>query len=129
MKTKGHASEQGMTLTESMVALAIFGIALSYLAPQLLQQRLSTIRNDTRTGAVAVSQQVLDDLRRTNVTTLPNSGYTTTSSTYLGKDYSTTTFYCETAAHCGTNSRHIRAQVSFNGETVYQAETVYSQFQ
>lgn len=138
MKTEGfHHSEQGMTLVETIVALVIFLIILGFMIPLFAKQRINTIKNEIETGAVTVSQQIMDELRQTNITTLPNSGSTTalpsgeslTSISVMNKVYSATIFYCETAVNCSSGARHIRVQVNYNGQTVYQVTTVYTQVQ
>lgn len=140
-------SEQGVTLIETLAALVIFLIILGFMIPIFTNQRLKTIQNEIQTGAVAVSQQILDLLRQSDIATLPNSGATTTlpvgtslpngsttttSIPQMGKTYSASIIYCPDAPtdiYCNSNARRIKVQVNYNGQTVYTVETVYTRLQ
>lgn len=126
-----RSSEQGLTLVESVVSLLIFFVALAGIVPVFLNYTISTINNEKRTAAIAVSQQVLDGLRRVDVATLPDTSTPITLSNvnYMGKTYTPTVTYCQNEQYCDTNSRHILLQVSHNGNQVYQAETVFTKFE
>ena len=60
----------GFTLVETIAGMVIFLVASTAIIPVFMTYKLSTIRNDTRVGAVAIAQQVMDTLRSTDVTTL-----------------------------------------------------------
>lgn len=126
-----RSSEQGLTLVESVVSLLIFFVALAGVVPIFLNYTISTINNEKRTAAIAVSQQVLDGLRQVDVATLPdtNTPITLSNVSYMGKTYTPTVTYCQNEQYCDTNSRHILLQVSHNGNQVYQAETVFTKFE
>lgn len=130
-------SEQGFTLIETVAALVIFLIILGFMIPIFADQGLKTINNEIKTGAVTVSQQILDQLRQADPISLPRSGATTTlpdgtstaSIAALGKTYSTTITYCENTTYCNAETRHIKVQVSHHGQTIYTVETVYTRLQ
>lgn len=139
----------GFTLVETIVGIVIFLVASTAILPVFMTYKLSTIRNDNRMGAVAVAQQVMDTLRRTDVTTLRNpnintlgtstslpaaaGGASLNSLSYKGKNYSATITYCETASYCDTNSKHIKVKVYPEGNTandpIFELETVYARLQ
>lgn len=124
--------EQGLTLVEAVVSLLIFFVALAGIVPVFLNYTISTINNERRTAAIAVSEQVLDGLRRIDVTTLPDNSSTPVTLSeidYMGKTYTPTVTYCQNPEFCGDFSRHITLQVSHNGNEIYQAETVFTQFE
>ena len=130
-------TEQGFTLVETIVALVIFLLILVFMMPMFANQRISTLNNEIKMGAVEVSQQIMDNLRQTDIATLPSSGSTTTlpsgqsitSIPAMGKVYSATITYCENAAYCSASTRHIKVKVRHHEQTVYTVETVYSRLQ
>lgn len=138
MKTKVFQhSDQGFTLIETIVSLVIFLTILGFMVPMFANQRLNTLQREIEMGAVAISQEIMDELRRVDISTLPSTGSTTTLPSGLSttsvdrsnKGYSATIFYCENATYCGSEARHIRVQVRHHGQTVHQVETVYSRIQ
>lgn len=144
MKTKVFAGkDQGLSLVEALVGMTIFLIALAFMIPLLANNQINTINREIDTGAISVSQRILDELRQTDVLDLPSSGTLTTlpsgtdisSITELGKTYSAKIIYCEvvspatTNTNCSTNARQIKLQVNYNGQTIYTVETVYTRLQ
>ena len=138
MQTKAsHHSEQGLTLIETVVALIIFLIFLGIIIPFFSNQRITTLKNEIDAGAIAVSQQVLDNLRQLDAASLPSTGTTTTLPSgeslavvsSMGRNYSARITYCAAAIYCTTNARHIKVQVKRHGKTVYTVETAYTRLQ
>jgi type II secretory pathway pseudopilin PulG len=139
--------EGGFTLTEAMVGLVMFAAAIGGLLPIMMVSRAFTLKSDSRIGASAVAQQIMDTLRQADVTLLPSSGIVTklpsnesiASLSYKGKLYSATITYCETSTYCDTTTRHLKVKVYQDGNTaatpthtedpVYQLETVYTRLQ
>ncbi len=126
-------SERGLTLVESVVSLLIFFVALAGIVPIFLNYTISTINNERRTAGIAISQQVLDEIRQSNIAQLPAANGTTTTETkpsvsHLGKDYTPRVTYCQDASYCDATSRHIKIEVLQNGQSVYEAETVFTKF-
>ncbi len=156
MKTKVFAGKnQGLSLVEALVGMTIFLIALGFMIPLLANNQLDVINREIDTGAISVSQRILDELRQSLdelpaedwATKLPLSGTKTklplpypdgtdiSSITELGKKYSANIIYCEvvspatTNLNCDANTRQIKLQVNYNGQTIYTVETVYTKFQ
>jgi Tfp pilus assembly protein PilV len=139
--------QAGFSLTEAMVGLIMFAAALGGLLPIIMVSRAFTLKSDSRIGASAVAQQIMDTLRQSDVTVLPSSGVVTTlpsndsiaALSYKGKLYSATITYCETATYCDTTTRHLKVKVYQDGNTdtnpvhtqdpVYQLETIYTRLQ
>jgi type II secretory pathway pseudopilin PulG len=137
----------GFTLIEAMVGLIMFAAALGGLLPIIMVSRAFTLKSDSRIGASAVAQQIMDTLRQTDIPLLPSSGTVTTlpsndsiaSLSYKGKLYSATITYCETASYCDSATRHLKVKVYQDGNTdtnpvhtqdpVYQLETIYTRLQ
>ena len=125
-----QTSESGLTLVESVVSLLIFFIALAGIVPLFLNYTISTINNEKRTAGIAVSQQVLDELRQSDAASLPQNGTQTLAQvTHLGKQYTPKITYCQDATYCDANSRHIKIEVDQDGRSIYEAETVFTKFE
>jgi type II secretory pathway pseudopilin PulG len=144
-------SNQGFTLVEAVVGMVMFAAAAAGLVPLIMVSRAATLQSDSRIGAIAVSQQIMDSLRQADTTSLPSSGTVTTlpnqnadsiaSLPYKGKTYSATITYCETSTYCDTATRHIKVKVYQDGDTatiptrpsdakpIYQLETIYARLQ
>lgn len=139
--------EAGLTLVETIVSLLVFLAVIAGIVPAYLTYRLQALQNPVRTGAVAVSQQVMEDIRQiTAVNDLPKSGSSDQTpapknnsldnlSAY-GKTYSAKIYYCEKATFCDTNSRYIRVAVfqkfgdgSLSSAPVYEVSTIYTKFE
>jgi general secretion pathway protein I len=117
----------GFTLLEVMISMSLFlGISASMTTAYVshLKQNTST---EVRSGAIAVAQQRLDELRLIDPPTMPSSGNVTTTLAAGGRTYSLKTYYCENTAFCATaNSRHILVKVNYAGKQVFETETVYT---
>ncbi len=152
MKRKVRSSEEGFTIIEALVSLTILGVSLFSLTDIFLYNRTIAIKSGMRMEAVAVSQQILDDLRQSDISTFPMSGiktyndlpsnpYTATPSlTALSTASSTPTplhSFSASITYCGqagftcnpSSSRYIHLEVQYNGKTIYTVETAYTKFQ
>ncbi|KAI9135009.1 prepilin-type N-terminal cleavage/methylation domain-containing protein [Acaryochloris sp. CCMEE 5410] len=135
--------EQGLTLVEAVVSILIFFIAIGGIVPISLNYSLAAIRNEQKTGAIAISQQIMDELRQVDASTLPDGNTTETTLptgtsgasladvSFMGKSYSSQITYCQTssASYCDANSRHIKIEVFRDGQSIYEVETVYTKFE
>jgi type II secretory pathway pseudopilin PulG len=133
----------GMTLVETVVAMVIFTTMVASFLPLFVTYKATTIRNDTRLGAVAVTQQVMDELRRIDPSKLPSTGnnletYPTVAQggtgasiaamNYKGKTYRVTITYCNPSTDCVGDTRRVRVRTFHDGTTdpIFQLETVYT---
>lgn len=140
-------ASEGITLVETMVSLLIFLAVVAGVVPIYTTYRLQTLKNPVRTGAIAVSQQIMDELRQQPINTLPSSGVSditspggtalTNKSSY-DKKFNAKIFFCEATKtqFCDTNSRYIRVAVfqAFDNGTVsdapvYEVSTIYTKFE
>ncbi len=119
-------NQQGFTLVEVLVAMTLFAIVSALMAPAFLLQLKTNIAAEDRNGAIAVAQQVLDDIRTSDPSTLPSTGSTTSSITTQHRSYATTTTYCSTSSFCTARTRHIKLEIKYRGKTVYWLETVFT---
>ncbi len=142
-----NKTEAGISLVETLVALLIFLAVLAGVVPVYLNSQLKALQNPVRTGAVSVSQKVLDEIRQvSDVERLPKDG-TIENQTPQGnsldnlsaydKLYSAKIIYCEAsyASLCDNKSRHVHVQIFqkfSNGTTstqpVYEVSTLYTKF-
>lgn len=120
----------GLTIVETIVALAILGVVLSFVVPSFVTNLQISSRTELRGTAVAVAQQVLEGLRQVDPTTLPSTGNSAPQSiTVQGRTFQAVTTYCAQASFCSASARHVRVAVSYNGSQLYVAETVYTKLQ
>lgn len=134
----------GLTLLETVVSMLIFLAVLAGVVPVYMVYKLQAINNPVRTGAVVVSQQILEKIRQINdVDTLPSTGTFSQMPAPIsnplsnldayGKNYSAQISYCEKATFCDTTSRYIRVAVfqhfgngSLSSAPVYEVSTVFT---
>lgn len=123
-------SEQGFSLLEAMVSLLILFAMMAGLLPVFMTWRLNTVNNRIKTGAIAISQQVLDQLRQNanNVADWATDGTETDTFEYEGREYTTQITYCNDDSRCSNTSRQVQLEVIYNNDTVYTIETVYASF-
>ncbi|WP_299486843.1 type II secretion system protein [Acaryochloris sp. IP29b_bin.137] len=127
-----HKSERGLTLVESVVSLLIFFIALAGIVPLFLNYTISSINNEKRTAAIAVSQEVIDSIRHNqeeDFESIPTTGSETQASiTYLDREYTPVVTYCQNSSYCSDIARHIKVEIFQNEQSIYEAETVFTTF-
>ncbi|MBS3933627.1 MAG: prepilin-type N-terminal cleavage/methylation domain-containing protein [Truepera sp.] len=117
---------KGFTLIEAVIAVAILAIILASVIPAFVNYLNINTASEVRTGAVAVAQRLLDDLRA--VSAWPPSGTVTTVATGQ-RAYSailTHSQFCY-GGRCFSGARRVRVEVSYAGRTYYQVETVFTQ--
>jgi type II secretory pathway pseudopilin PulG len=135
-------STQGFTLIEAAVGIVIIGAMSALMFPLFVGYKTLTVKNDIRLGASAVSQRVIDDLRRANVRNLPTSGTfeslpappdgtgeSTSLMTYKGKTYRVAITYCNPSTECDATTRRILVRTYFGDDTLptFQLETLYTE--
>jgi prepilin-type N-terminal cleavage/methylation domain-containing protein len=119
--------QEGFSLIESLVALAILAIVMGSLIPGFVYYSRTNTGMETRMEAVAAAQQVLDERRTVNPASMPSSGSTTRNVTIGNRTFTTRIRYCLQSSYCGANTRHITVEVEYNGSQVYRTQTVYTQ--
>ena len=131
-------SESGFSLLEAMVSLLVLLAMMAGILPVFMSWRLSTIQNSIKTGAISISQEILDELRQDpNVSGWDSSGSQTkmpsgesiASIEYEGRTFNASLTYCSNSQFCSTSTRQITLDVSHNNETIYSIETVYTEFE
>lgn len=135
------STTKGFSLVEAIGALLILTITLSITGPLFLTQSKNNINNDIRTGAVSLSQQVLDDLRledsltpgETTQSNIESLGKTYNYKRYICTDKPTVnndnTVTCSTVVDESNPIRYILVQINYHDKTVYTVETIYTDLQ
>lgn len=120
--------DSGVTIIEAIIGLAILGIGLAFIVPGFSSSLLINNRTETRFQAAIVAQKELENARIKDVISLPTSGQTTpTTVSSGGRSFNVITKYCAITTLCGAGSRHLRVEVSYDSETVFSVDTVYTQ--
>jgi type II secretory pathway pseudopilin PulG len=117
---------EGFGLIEAVVSLTILGVMLAALLPALAGNMSLNTTGELRTGAVAAAQEVLDRLRSSE-DDWPASGseeeVSLGEATYVVTlDYAK---YCDAVA-CFDDARNVTAEVSHDGQQLYEVETVFT---
>ena len=119
-------SERGFSLVEAVVAIAILGTVVIGILPAFTVQFSSNTRNEVRSGAVAVTQIVIEDHRMDDPTTMPTGGSDAPVFHSIGnRDYEAITHYCLRNEYCDTYSRHLLVEVFLDNRKVYDVETIF----
>ncbi|MEB3312085.1 MAG: type II secretion system protein [Snowella sp.] len=134
---------QGFTLTENLVALLFLTTTLSIMLPAFMTFSMENTHQRMLSGAIAIANNTLEDLRRQNITTVP-LGNTLTTRQHSGYSYRINQYVCLDLANvsdptptCTTTSsdrnpppsREILIRIEKANapyEQIYSVETVFS---
>ena len=125
---------RGFSLVEALIALSILSVVIASIAPLFITFSQTNLKSQRRTEAIAVAQIVVDELRQKPFNEWPASYPDAASlgARSSGKEdnlYDTKILYCtDELPLCDSGARHTRVEVMKDGETYYQVETVYTQF-
>ena len=121
-------TEAGFSLLEVMVALVIFGIVSAGMASAFVSHLGYNYDSSLRSDAIAATQIVMENYRTVSPATLPSTGTGAVQIiTIDDRDFTVTPQFCANAQFCSAATRHIRLQVSYQGQNIYALETVYTQ--
>lgn len=118
----------GITLIETIVALAVIGIALAAIVPAFTNYARVNNNSDLRTGAITAGQQVMESLRQRTFANWPENGTTETIDAG-SRNYQVTINFCLAGAGgCLSEGqmRHIRLEVRNGDKVYYELETIYT---
>ena len=132
--------QQGFSLLEVLIATMILSTALLLNLPALLLFQLQKVEQEIETGAVALSKEVLDDLRvqksltpgTINQTNLSSFGYTYDTTVYICTqtptiDTKNIVTSCSSTIDPSNPIRYIVLLVKRNNETIYTVQTVFTE--
>lgn len=129
----------GVGLLENVISLLIVTTTLSVMIPIFFAEKEQKINQKILTGAIALSKENLDDLRRQRILNLPlgestsqedNLGYSydlkqyiCTQEPIINEDESVT---CETTVDIERNLRHVLLKIKKNGKEIYTVQTAFT---
>ena len=121
-------NQRGMSLVESLLALTLMGVVLTALLAAFVVMLDVNTRDDQRTLALAAAQQVLEQRRRADVSTLPSAGTSDVALVTIGsREFEVVEHYCTLPEYCGDETRHVLVEVSYGGRQIVNASSVYTQ--
>lgn len=127
IKRPKHA-EQGFSLIELLATLAVLGIIIGVMLTAIASNTQLNSKTEQNSQATVAAQQVLDDTRTADPSSLPLSGATAPKTVNVGgRDYTVTLRYCvPTPNYCSGNARQIQATVQYASKTLFTVETVFT---
>ena len=128
LKFKKHTTQKGFTLLDVLIALIISSIAALSLAHAFTTHLDFNSLNERRSTAILAAQHLLDDIRASDITTLPSSGTEIREVEIFGKKFNVTVSYCKNSTHCTSKDvREIHCEVrqQKDGELLYEVDTVF----
>ena len=129
----------GVGLIENLIAFTIVTTTLSVMIPIFFAEKEQNIKQKFLTGAITLSKEHLDDLRRQKILNIP-LGELTIEKDYLGYSYYLTQYICtqepiinaDDSVTCPTivdqenNLRHILLSIEKNGQKIYKVQTAFT---
>lgn len=123
-------NQKGFTVLEALLAIFLLGVVLTGLVPGFLTFLDTNTSSEENSDAVAAAQLVLERLRLEDPSTLPKSGSSDPEIVNVGgREFEVVNHYCTVEDFCGDASRHIRVEVTYGGETLFEIESVYTRLQ
>lgn len=130
-------NQVGVSLIEVLVSISLLGIVTTVFITSSISMSRMLSNAETKSQAVLAAQEVLEPLRQEKPSNLPDT-LTVQSPVEVdlnGRIYDVIITYCEEAQYCSSNvtgglvgSRHIKAEVLYEGESYYEIETVFTEF-
>ena len=121
------AEQQGFTLLEVLVSMLIFLVVSATMATSFVSHLKRNTYTELRTLAMGAAQQVLDETRLIDPGTMPTSGSVNSSVNVSGKTFNVVTSYCTNSTYCiSASNRHIRIQINYAGDQIFETETVFT---
>ncbi len=113
---------------EAMAAMVIVTILIVAIVPALVGFTHVNQKSEWRSGAVDAAELLLERYRTQEVgSTLPTTTANQTETVSIGGlDYEATTLFCQTISYCDGETTHIKVEVSYQNEKLYEVETVFT---
>ncbi len=124
-------SERGTTLVETIIAVAILGLAVAGIMGAFMTLVAANGNSEDRSMAIPASQQVLEALRLQDPELdMPNSGSDPPQTITVGsQQFQAIVSYCTNNAYCTSTSRHVTVDLYVDGAKVYDVETVFTKLE
>ena len=119
--------QKGFTLIEVLVALSLFALVSAGMVPSFVLFLKYNRSAQIKTEAALAAQEILDEMRVEDPSDMPDSGSDPAQTVASGDhDFEVTVSYCENPAYCATDTKHLSIDVAYQGTTIYEVETVYT---
>lgn len=129
----------GLGLIENLISFTIVTTTLSVMIPIFFAEKEQNINQKILTGAITLSKEHLDDLRRQKILNIP-LGELTIEKEHLGYSYYLTQYICtqepiinaDNSVICPTivdqenNLRHILLSIEKNDKKIYKVQTAFT---
>jgi len=123
-------SERGLTLVETLFAVAILGFAVSGIMGAFMTLVDASSNSEERSMAIPASQQVLEALRLEDPEAMPSSGSLSPQTITVGsQQFQAIVSFCVNNIYCTTTSRHVTVDLFVDGMKVYDVETVFTKLE
>ena len=124
-------NERGSTFIETMVSVAILGLAVSGIMSAFITLVDASSNSEDRSMAIAASQQVLEAMRLQDPETdMPNSGNDPPQTITVGsRQFQAIVSYCLNNTYCTATSKHVTVDMYVDGVEIYDVETVFTKFE
>ena len=121
-------NNNGLTLMEALAAMIMVTVLIVSIIPALVSFTHINQKSEWRSGAVDVAELLLEKYRTQKVgDILPTTAESQTETINMGGvDYEAKTFFCQTISFCDNETTHIKVEVSYNNEKLYEVETVFT---
>ncbi len=124
---------KGLTIIEALVAIAILAVAMAALIPVFARNARINTQMELRSGAVSAAQFVLDDLRISQRSNWNGTWPTSREVEAGSRTYDVDIDVCTSdlpGSPCLTtlDAKHIRLEVTHDGTTYFEVETVFTRF-
>ena len=123
-------NERGLSLIETLVALALVGMLAMAVMPAFITQKDANSRNEQRTDAIGLALERLEELRFETPSSLPSSGTDSYFAPTAGRNYEVRTHYCQDVSLCPPTQvgvRHLTVEVWLDDRELYDVATVYTE--
>jgi len=129
VKATNIKTQSGFSLMEVIISMALIAIISAGAIPAFLFQFQTVTRNELRSGAINAAQEMLDQVRVENPSSLPMSGSSPVATINAGhRSFSVIVHYCLELDYCAqSNTRHLTVDVSYRGQEIYSVETIFTQ--
>ncbi|NDC38890.1 MAG: type II secretion system protein [Proteobacteria bacterium] len=121
------SAEQGFSIMEVLVSLALVGIVSATVSPVFVAQSKFNSTSELKALAIDATDKRIDALRLIDPATLPSTGSTVTTVTVGGKAFDIQTSYCVNSSWCSAVTRHLKFTAAYGGKVYYSSETVFTQ--
>lgn len=121
---------RGFSLLEVLTSLTIFAIAGTAFASSMMMNQGYNRLSKERTAAQFAVDQVIDDLRVQDPTTLPTHGSDPVRHVTVGtQTFDVYVTYCSLGSYCSSSStvRTIHCEAMLKGVSRYVVDTVFAQ--